>query len=82
MFRYDQFLYEASSKDLLKCHQDSFHQEEKYNCNICGIQVSRNDNLIQHKRAVHEGVKYPCGQCSYQATTKGSLAGLGWMNWD
>ena len=63
------FLYEASSKDLLNLHQD-----KKYDCNICGIQVSTKASLAQHKRAVHEGVKYPCGQCGHKFTSKGILA--------
>ena len=49
MFCCGQCQYEASSKDLLKCHQDSLHQEEKYNRNICGIQVLRREILVQHK---------------------------------
>ena len=63
------FLYEASAKDLLNPHQDS----KKYNCSICGIQVSTKESLAQRKMALHEGVKYTCGQCGIQLTTKGRL---------
>ena len=69
MFRCDQFLNEASSEDLLNLHQD-----KKYDCNICGIQVLTKTSLAQHKRAVHEGVKYSCGQCGKQFTSMGNLA--------
>ena len=62
------FLFEDSSKVLLNLHQD-----KKYNCNICGIQISTKKSLTQHKRAVHEGVKYSCRQCGHQSTTKGDL---------
>ena len=69
MFHCDQFPYEASSEDFL-----NFHQDKKYDCNICGIQVLTKKSLAQHKRAVYEGVKYPCGQCVNQSTSKGGLA--------
>ena len=73
MFFCDQCKHESSSEATLKYHQDTLHQDTKYDCNICGVQVSSMESLIQHKKAVHEGVNYPCRQWGNQATTKGSL---------
>ena len=59
MFFCDQCQYEASSEATLKYHQDTEHQDTKYDCNLCGVHLSSKKNLFRHKRAVHEGVKYP-----------------------
>ena len=59
----------------MNIHNRTFHgKDEKYNCDLCGHQVSHKNSLARHKKSVHEGVKFPCGQCIHQATTKGSLA--------
>ena len=56
-------------------HNRTFHgKDEKYNCDICGYQVSNKISLTTHKKIVHKGVKYPCRQCDNQATSKWNLA--------
>ena len=53
----------------------TFHDnEKKYNCYLCGHQVSHKNSLTRHKKIVHEGLKFPCGQCKHQSTSKGNLA--------
>ena len=67
--------YQDESNNGLKNHNKTFHDENaKYNCDVCGHQVTSKGNLARHKRAVHEGVKFPCGQCNHQATSKGHFA--------
>ena len=53
----------------------TFHGNvKKYNCDICGHQVSHKSSLVRQKKIVHEGIKFSCRQCNYQATSKGSLS--------
>ena len=67
--------YQVTSNKTMEINNSAFPvEEEKYNCDLCGHQVSHKNNLARHKKIVHEAVKYPCRQCNYQATTKGSLA--------
>ena len=55
-------------------HNRTFHgKDEKYNCDICGFQVSNKISLGRHKKIVHEGVKYHCKQCHYEATSESHI---------
>ena len=46
-------------------HIRNFHDDnKKYDCDLCGHQVSRKNSLARHKKIVHEGVKFPYGQCN------------------
>ena len=57
---------------FLNCHQ-SMGKEKKYDCVLCGHQLSDKNSYSRHKKIVQEGVKFPCGQCNHQATSKGNL---------
>ena len=60
---------------LLDIHNRTLYdKDKKYDCKLCGHQVSKKNNLARHKKIVHEGVKFPCGQCNCKTTDKGNLA--------
>ena len=66
-----------ASNKIMDIHNGTFHytkKDKKYNCDLCGHQVSHKNSLTRHKKIVHEGIKFPCRQCNYQAITKGNLA--------
>jgi len=47
------------------------HEEDKFECNICGKSYLKEINLVDHKRRIHDREKnYSCGKCEYSAFRK------------
>ena len=75
VFSCGHYEFQIASCKIMDIHNRTFHDKvKKYNCDLCGQQVSHKNSLARHKKIVHEGIKFPCRQCNYQATTKGNLA--------
>ena len=53
----------------------SITKGEKYSCNQCDYNFTRNGNLRRHQKSIHEGVTYSCSQCDYKATQQSDLNG-------
>ena len=67
--------YQIASSKIMDIHNRTFHdKDKKYNCDLCGKQVSHKDSLARHKMIVHERVKFLCGKCNHQSASKGNLA--------
>ena len=45
--------YSTSQKEHLETHIESVHQENKFNCQICGLNLSDEMSLIKHIVFVH-----------------------------
>ena len=61
MLSCDHCEYLVSSSKIMDIHNRTFHGKvKKYNCDLCGHQVSHKCSLARHKKIVHEGVKFPC----------------------
>ena len=66
--------WKGNSKNL-RTHKKAVHfsQNQKFKCNICSKEYSRNDHLKKHINRDHRGVRYSCPNCEHKATTKGGL---------
>ena len=63
--------YQIVSTKIMDIHNKTFHDKvKKYDCDLCGYQVSHKNSLAKHEKIVHEGVKLRCRQCKYNKTSK------------
>ena len=45
----------------------------KFNCDICGQELTSKLSIIRHKRAIHEGIKHGCDHCDFKGSEASSL---------
>ena len=58
--------YQITSIKIMDIHNQTFQdKDKKYNCDLCGRQVSHKNSLAKHKKIVHEEVKFPYRQCNH-----------------
>ena len=66
----------SSVKDLQR-HIDEVHYRDTYECDVCGVAFSRNENLTRHMKLKHEEMseetKHTCDECGKQFTRPDNL---------
>ena len=63
------------SKDILKVHEQTVHQNIRYECDSCDKKFSNNGNLFKHKKNIHEKSRglLTCNFCNKSIATKTNL---------
>ena len=63
--------YQFASRKIMDIHTRTFHGKvKKYNCDLCGHQVSHKNSLARHKKIVHEGKNFLAGNATIKQQQK------------
>ena len=69
----DKSLKKDNKKELSSSIDKFKYDGNKYHCNWCIYQASRQRDVTLHIQSIHEGVKYACNQCDNHYQSKGAV---------